>query len=812
MKPHPLLILVAFLFFSVTLNAQNVDFSIKGTVVDSLTKRPLDYITVSLKNEAGQAVKTALTKDDGSFSFSKLSKGKYSLTVIAVGYKAKIVNASLTEAKNAVDLGSVLISSQNKQLNEVVVTADRPLIKQEVDRIAYDVQADPESKVQNALDMMRKVPMITVDAEDNIKLKGNGNYKILINGRPSSMMARDPKEVLKSLPANTISKIEVITNPPAKYDAEGLAGIINIITNKKIDNGYNASLGTRYNSIWGPGVNTNVTIKGGKIGFSGYGGSSWQQAPARTFTNSRIGIIPSSFLMQNGSNKNTGNYSYAGGELSYEIDTLNLITGSFGLNRWNGDQSNSQISALYDQEGGSLEQSYQLNNSGDMGWNGFDLGLNYQLGFKRSKDQLLTGSYKYSDSKDQQFSELLTSQQFEYTGKDYQQENKSGSREQTFQLDYVHPVKKIIDIEGGLKAILRNNFSDFEYRNKNASGDYIKDENASNQFDHRQDVYSFYNSYNLKLKNWGLRAGLRLERTTIDANFATTNSGLEKSYNNFIPSISVQRKFKNMSSLNLGYTQRIQRPGIWQLNPFIDRSNPRFINQGNKDLDAVLNHTFDLGFSTFKKGSINLGLNYSFANNTIEYISELNPVDTVTYTTYKNIGKNKRAGINGGLNINLTKKLSMNLNGDVSYVWLEGFLNSKMYKNDGLQGNAYTYFGYSFDKNWRVSVNAGYYSGWLTLQGTSNPYIYSSASISKEFFDKKASLSMSVSNPFQKYREYKNDQVTPDFIQRSRYQNFYRSFNFGFNYRFGKLQQGIKKNKRGINNDDVQGKSSGGAQ
>ena len=785
-------------------------YSVKGVVADSLSQQPLELVTAVLKDSGNKPVKSVLTSDKGTFLFEVRTSGKYMLTLVSVGYKKKEVSFSVD--KQNVDLGKLLLVSESKQLNEVTVTADRPLIKQEVDRVSYDVQADPENKIQSALDMMRKVPLITIDAEDNIKLKGEGNYKILINGRPSSMMSKDPKEVLKSLPANTITKIEVITNPPAKYDSEGLAGIINIITNKKIDNGYNASLGTRYNSIWGPSANTSLTFKQGKFGFSGYGGGSLHRAPSRNFSNYRIGISPiQSYLNQFGENRDRGGYNYGGGEFSFEIDTLNLITASFGLNTWNSDRTSTQNAQSFDRVGGTLNQSYLLENNAEMGWRGSDVGVNYQLGFKRNKEQLLTASYKYNYSNDDQESKIIAAERFNYVGRDYMQLNESGSHEQTIQLDYVHPVKKI-DIEGGFKAILRDNFSESEYRMRDISnGNFEEDTDRSNLFNYNQNVLGFYNSYNLKLKDWGVKAGLRLERTLINVDFTSSQMKLKDSYNNFIPSISIQRKLKNMSSLNFGYTQRIRRPSIWELNPFIDQSDPKFIYQGNKDLEPVLNHNFDLSFSTFKKGSINLGLNYSFANNTIEYFGVLG-ADSITRTTFRNIGKNKKLGFNSGVNYNLTKKLSVNLNGALSYVWITGFLNNNQYENEGLQGNIYAYAGYSFENNWRLSVNGGYYSGWLTLQGKSNPYIYSSASVTKEFFNKKASASVGVNNPFQKFRNWKNDQNTPEFIQSSRYQNYYRSFNGSFTYRIGKLQNGIKKNKRGINNDDVQGKSGGGGQ
>src|SRR4029077_13347907 len=170
------------------------------------------------------------------------------------------------------DLGTIYLKPSGKQLKEVSVVVVKPLIKRDLDGITYDVSADPETPSLSALDMMRKVPLLTVDGNDNIKLKGKANYKILINGKESALMAKNPSDVLRSMPATNIERIEVITTPPAKYDAEGLAGIINIITKKNVDQGYNIGINGRYNTLWGPGFNLNGTLKQGKFGLSAFAG------------------------------------------------------------------------------------------------------------------------------------------------------------------------------------------------------------------------------------------------------------------------------------------------------------------------------------------------------------------------------------------------------------------------------------------------------------------------------------------------------------------------------------------------------------
>jgi len=793
----------------------SLSYSLKGSIVDSLSNKALDFVTVALKTADNKPVRTVLSNSKGAFSLVKIPSGKYKLNIVSIGYKTSVVDISASGANTAIDAGIILLSPASNQLKEVSITAEKPLIKQEVDRIAYDVQADPESKVNNVMDMLRKVPMVTVDADDNIQVKGSTSYKVLINGRPSSLVAKSPKDVFKSMPASNIQKIEVITTPPAKYDSEGLAGIINIITNKKIDQGYNGSVTGRYNFPYGPGSNVQLTIKGKKLGISASGGGGLRDMPNTSFAMSRTTLPALNSadslvaLFMSGNRENSSGHMYSSAEISYEIDTLNLITAELGYNMGGGKNVNSQFLNEYNLTGSKTNYAYNLSNLGEFRWRGYDLGINYQLGFKRNKEQLLTGSYKYNSGRDDNSSNFFSFNRFNYPQNNYGQENNSGTNEQTIQMDYVHPLKKW-NIEGGMKLILRNNFSEYvygTYAGDNKESTYTIDNNRTNDFDYNQNVYSFYNSYQLKLKDWGFKGGLRLERTTVDAYFKSVNTPLKTDYNNFIPSISIQRKFKNSRSLNLGYTQRIQRPNIWELNPFEDRFNDKFTSSGNKDLKPVLNHNFDLNYSVFKKGSLNAGLSYSFANNTIQYVNRI--VGTVGKATYENIGKDRNIGFNINTSKDITKAFNVNVNGRLAYVLMEGNIDGEDVSNDGMQGYIYAYVGYKFKHDWRAGINGGFYSAWITLQGQSNPYYYTSTSLSKEFLKKKASFSASISNPFQKYRSWKNDTSSEQFIQSETFQNYYRNFSFSFTYKFGKLNGSIKKNQRGIQNDDVAGKSGG---
>jgi hypothetical protein len=339
---------------------------------------------------------------------------------------------------------------------------------------------------------------------------------------------------------------------------------------------------------------------------------------------------------------------------------------------------------------------------------------------------------------------------------------------------------------------------------------YITNDALTNDFNYHQDILSLYNSYQLKLDKWTGKAGLRLEHTALSADFISAGVTTAPSYSNLIPSVSIQRSFKS-SSLNFGFTQRIQRPGIFQLNPFVDRSDPTFVSSGNPQLKPELDNTFDLTYSNFSHGAVNIDLSYAFSNNSIQNVSSLqvqnvnNKLDTVTYTTFQNLGTHKTAGLNINTNLTLAKDLTMGLNGQVNHIWLSGTFDGSTYHNDGFTGNAFGNLRYKFGKGWAMSFNAGYFSGQVNLQGRSSDFIFNQYLFSRDFFNRKMTIVLVANNPYSKFNTYRSTVNSTAFYQDLSNQNYYRSFAVRFNFRFGKLNSQIKKNEHGIENDDQKG-------
>ncbi|MFI5156828.1 MAG: carboxypeptidase-like regulatory domain-containing protein, partial [Chitinophagales bacterium] len=388
---------ILFGLISIESRAQTGDpiINLKGTVLDSTTGKPLAFATLVLQNaNTKAAVKNFFSKDDGKFELAVTDSLNYLLVIAFTGFDNKIIPIVRGQSS---DLGSIALKPSGKELNEVTVVGIKPVIKRDLDGITYDVSADPETPTLNALDMMRKVPLLSVDASDNIRLKGKGNFKILINGKESALMAKNPSDVLRTMPATNIERIEVITTPPAKYDAEGIAGIINIITKRKLSEGYNIGLNGRLNTVWGPGINLNGTYKKDKFGLSGYVGYNVRHEQTNGIGSEQKLFSDNSTRTQDGFNTVSAHNMYGSLELSYEIDSLNLLNGSIEFYSGKFYQNSNQLSEAFNSNNSPI-QAYRLLSGGDNAFGGLDASMNYQLGFKNDKNRLLTLSYKYSYS------------------------------------------------------------------------------------------------------------------------------------------------------------------------------------------------------------------------------------------------------------------------------------------------------------------------------------------------------------------------------------------------------------------------------
>ena len=820
--------------------AQNsTTFQLRGVLLDSLTQEGEPYATIRVarKKTPDKPVKMMVSDLQGKFKENITGRGDFTLTITSVGRTTIVKDFTVKADDKLVDFGTLYMTDAANELGQVEVVAQKPLVKADIDKIEYSVQDDPDSETNTVLEMLRKVPLVTVDGEDNIKVNGSSSFKVYVNGKPNNMMSNNPTEVLKSMPANTIKHIEVITNPGPKYDAEGVGGILNIVTEGGGFEGYTVTVSGNVNNR-GAGGGVFGTVQKGKFTVSARYNYNYNSSPRSYSGGTQRATDVSSDVANldyNGSSKGDGNFQSGSLEASYEIDTLNLVTASFGL--WGGgndSRGGSDYVGTSPCDGSQLYR-YSTNSFGHSSWYSIDGSFDYQRISPTVKGRMLTFSYKVntrpqtSDSN----TEYDLDEDYQADWADYllrledQQNNgEQNTTEHTFQADYTTPIGKIHTIESGVKYILRNNSSDNDRYLRTAAdaSDYQFDEDHSTHYRHQNDIIAAYLGYGLNLKKLSGRLGVRYEHTIEDVKYLLgRGDDFRKNYDDVVPSVSLGWKITDLSNLRLGYNMRIYRPSIWYLNPYLDDSNPSNLSQGNPELDSEHNHSFNLSYSNFTpKFNINVSARYSFTNNSIQSVTSLVSEDDipdlsaenrtgkdVLYTTYQNIGKSKDFNLSAYVNWNATKNTRIYANLFGSYTNLKG---AGDLRNDG-----WSFFGYggaqqTFKYDWRLSVNVFGQTPWIMLQGKGSSFLEYGINLNKSFLEKRLSLSAFASNFFKKYRRYTSHIEGTGFISDT--WNRYPQMRFGMSvsYRFGELKASVKKAARTISNDDVKsGGGSGGA-
>lgn len=831
-----LISMALILMIALCAKAQNTQhsYTITGVVADSVTHEgePYATLTIARADSAAKPVKQALTDIKGRFSISSSGTGSYLLMVRSMGRKPMQRAYTVDATTRTIDLGTLFLQDGGNQLETVEVVAYKPLVKADVDKIAYSVEDDPEANTNTVIEMLKKVPMVTVDGQDNIRVNGNSSFKIYVNGKPNNMMTKNPKEVLKSMPASSIKKIEVITNPGPKYDAEGVGGILNIVTEGKGPEGYNATFsGRANNSSYGGGLY--ATVKQGKLTMSvNYNASSNHSPKGYTYSDrSQIGTdgTVTSSTVTDGYTK--GHSQWQGGdvEASYEIDTLRLITGSFSLSKFTSkrDALNTAFSTV--PATGQRLYGYRSPSHSKENWDDYSASLDYQRSFS-VKDRLLTLSYRLESSPSTSDSRYLYTnreaaddwQTFIDRMRDQRMDGDENTMEHTFQIDYTTPFAKHHTWEAGVKYILRRNKSDNDRYNLGTDDkDETYDSDNSSHYRHHNDILAAYTGYGLTLDKWSARLGLRYEHTLQKVEYLLgRGTNFHKNFDDLVPSARLGYKFSDATNLSLGYKMRINRPGIWYLNPYLDDRIPDAISQGNPNLDTEKSHAVDLQFSSYNsKLTYTLTGTYRFVNNSIESVDRLvndrdieglpNPTGKdVIYSSYANIGHIQYAGLMAYANWTPITNTRITLNGSVGYSHMS---DGQSLRNHGWCTNIDASLQQTFAKTW--IFNASYYvqTPQPTLQGKDARYQWYNFSLSKSFMDKRLTLTAYIINPFGKrYFCYRSETVADNF--RTTASSSWCQLYYGVSVRFriGKLKASVKHTERTVENNDVKQGGGGG--
>lgn len=786
-------------------------YVVKGRAMDSIKNEPVPYVTAVLLGDDQKPIASAYSDDKGAFEL-KAPKGKYKITVTYVGYNPY---EAQIEVNGNMDLGVVNVA-EGIQIGAATVIGQ--LITTDLDKTTYNTSVDPETPSLTALEMMRKVPMLSVDGEDNLKLKGEGNFKILVNGKSSSLMSNNYKDVLKSMPAASIKNIEVITNPPAKYDAEGIGGIINIITVRKTNDGLTGSVGAGADSYGGFNANGYIAAAMGKFNISAnvFGGQ-YRQPDNKNYSNrENYNSVASRYINSDASSSYVGFHSGLSLEASYEIDTFNLITlsvsGYLGGNDNNSDNFTTYLTPTMDT---TLWFRNLSNGRGTYG--SIEGSLDYQKTFKKP-DQTLTASYKF------EYNPEYSSYNSDVTGFNYNEyqrrsKNNAWGGEHAFQIDYFEPINDKHQVEVGLKYIMRPNVSNTLNEDFDPSAQqWIENLLLKNDLDYLQHIGSAYAAYQFKYKTFSVKAGLRAEYTVntgqykMYENGQPANSPIFNRYFNIVPYATIGFKPSDAEQLRFGYTQRLSRPGIWYLNPYVNNEDPMNVSTGNPDLESEISHTFDLSYGIYKPTfNINASLGASLTSNSIEEVSSVMPTGGLLRRP-ENIGKRQRYSANLSSSVRmLDNKMTLNINARGGFVNIDANNGSGM-KNHGWEYSCFVNYRADTWKGGNAGFSAGIFGPDVSLQGTGNLFYFSSINVSQQLLDKAMRISLSVRDPWTSKMYFNSTMKDANFYQRSVYERNAMRVNLSVSWRFGSMSGGVKKASRSIENDDLSGGSKGGNQ
>lgn len=788
---------------------------ISGDIVDADSNKPVEFANVALIDPAtGKPINGAVADGEGKFVITKVSEGTYNLAVTFIGYETQTLNAIVVEKRGDLSLGIIKLGTGAKVLNEVVVEGQRALIEERVDRTIYNAENDQTTRGGDATDVLKRVPMLSVDMDGNVTLRGSQNITVLINNKPSTIMASSIADALKQIPADQIKTVEVITSPSAKYDAEGSGGIINIVTKKNTLQGatlgVDMGLGTR-----GSNLGLNGNLRTGKMGFSlGGWGRSMYNINGR-FENSQLTTDPQTLNqtlnVQRADTRSRGLFGHYNLGWDYDIDKNNLLAASvrFGA-RNNISNQDDLLTERYSNE--TLLQSTLRNVKTNDLSNTVDVSLTYTHLYEKPSKELSIMALYSKNNRNNDFENRTIEENGVSSLSGYKNLNDSYNQEMTLQADYQTPLGKNQILEFGGKDIMRKVYSDFSYFTDNSgSGSYQPSDSIqlTNNLNYNQNILAGYLAYTLSLgKGYSIKAGSRYEYTTVEA-YTRTEENIEiPSYGVLVPSINLSKKLTQGGTFKVAYNRRIQRPSIQFLNPNIQSSNQISLSVGNPSLNPEYTNNYELSYSTFIKGT---SLNFtSFVRNTtgsIQRVRQTTDVEGQILTTFQNIGTEDAYGLSVFANVNIGK-LSINGGSDVYYTVLDNNIDSK---NEGFVVSGRLFGSYNIGNGWGIQAFSFARGKQVQLQGSQGGFRMYSLGVKKDLKDKKGSIGFGAENFLTSEFRIKSELNAPNIEQKGLNVMRNMSFRINFSYRIGKMSvEPRPSRRRSINNDDLKEGGDGG--
>ena len=692
---------------------------------------------------------------------------------------------------------------KGQTLDEVVVAQRRKLIKNDIDKLTYDVQHDKTAQTKTTLEILKKIPLVTVDGQENIRVQGSTSFKVYKNGHPDpSLSGQNLKDILKAIPASTIKRIEVITDPGAKYDAEGTTAILNIVmmSSSKLQ-GVSGNVNSKIDSYGSVRLGTYLTTKVGKLTTTvNYNYANQNKKQTESYREEAYNYVKTGEQKREyGTNSTAATIHFGNISASYEIDSLNLMTASANFFGYKADANTQNTNERWDKN--SLLIYKFDNNMTTPGYSDLNLGGRFDYQHKTHLDgEVLTLSYMLAATRPQTtfrqtYSNMVN---FPVSYTSYDQNTRERFTEHTFQIDYVRPFGKHHKIESGTKYILRNNNSTSLMDYQGTTPD------MESKFKHKAQVAAAYLSYILTAGKWAARAGLRYEFTRMKASYPDgSNADYHANLNDWVPSASLQYKISDGQTLKFSYNTSINRPGIGYLNPAII-STPTAVSFGNANLGSSRNQKLQLEYMLVtSKLTLQLSPYYSFTNNGIGRIMyEQNRKDV---STFQNILKSKIFGISSYTEWTPLTGTSFTLNASMRYARIT--LPTPYLKNSGCGGGIY--FNWEQKIPWELtlttSIGGEYGNRIYDPYAIEGHWFYYDFTLTRRFFKDKLTVSISAESPFIKERSSTYRIVRGDYTGYERSVMKPKCFGIRLSWNFGKLKASVKKAERSIQNDDLVG-------
>ena len=804
MKKTLILLLTAL----VSLSAWAQKTTVKGVVLDSLTRvgEPAAILQFYKLPDTEKAVAFTTTDEEGRFFHTFTLSGDYVMVFDNMGRKVQRRYFTVPAETPEVDLGEILAQDSAEMLKAGQVTAMRPLVKMEVDKMTYNVEDDVDSKTSTVLDMLRKVPMVSVDGQDNITVNGSSSFQVYVDGKPNQMMSQNASTIFKMMPASTVKNIEVVTNPGVKYDAEGVGGVLNITTNREATGGQSMADGV-YGTVMGMGSNRGG---GGGVTLSMQKGKFAMSLNANGMYNSMNGTESETERVQDGGlttrTQTTSNMkmpmAMVNTSASYEIDTLNLVSASLGMMHFGMRNESGIVNTMF------------LSPESTFGYTGTASSVNNRTNISASADyqHLWAGapgrsfvlSYQFNGAPGvnntlNTFNSTSGTSGIGFDLTDRKSDGITGSYDHTVQADFTTPLGSLFTLSTGAKYINRHNSSDQTDYLWNGT-DFVQ--SGGLQYDYYNNIGAAYAELEGKFGNFGAKAGARYEHTWQRYSSSSLAQSYSVNYGNLVPSASIQWSPSMTQNVGISYNMRISRPGISYLNPYVDTSDPTALSYGNTDLEVERGHNISLVYNFYNpKVMVNATLRYSYTGNGISSYSFYDE-NNLLNTTYGNIVQNGNAGLNAFVMWNPTNTTRIMLNGGVGYSDIRSQVLGQ--QNSGWDYRVMAGVQQTLPWDLRLSANVMTMGRRISLQGYSTGMSMGMLGLTKSFLDDRLSLSLNGMLPIGKDLKMRMESYTKGtgFTATSTNTIPTAAINFQISWSFGKQgNYSAKRARRSIEND-----------